>query len=115
MQIHTVLPGESIYSIAQEYSVPPTRIITDNLLRSVSDLVVGQDLVILYPTITHTVRAGETVASVAAMYNTDPGAIYRNNPILGGRPAIYPGQILNIAYDTPPLGEILSNGYAYTN
>ena len=115
MQIHTVLPGESIYSIAQEYSVPPTRIITDNLLRSVSDLVVGQDLVILYPTVTHTVRAGETVASVAAMYNTDPGAIYRNNPILGGRPAIYPGQILNIAYDTPPLGELISNGYAYTN
>lgn len=113
MQIHTVQPGESIYSAAQEYSVPPARIITDNLLRSASDLVVGQDLVILFPTVTYTVRAGDTVTTVAAEYGTDPGTIYRNNPILGGRDTIYPGQILNIAYDAPPLGDIFTNGYAY--
>jgi len=115
MQIHTVQSGESIYSIAQEYGVPPSRIITDNLLRSVSDLVPGQDLVILFPEVTHTVRAGETLTSVAELYNTNLSALYRNNPILGGRPEIYPGQILNISYGTPPLGEISSNGYAYTN
>ncbi|MBQ2727545.1 MAG: LysM peptidoglycan-binding domain-containing protein [Clostridia bacterium] len=115
MQIHTIEPGESIYSIGQEYGVPPSRIISDNLLRSVSDLAVGQDLVILTPTLTHTVTAGDTVQSIASRYGTDTNAIYRNNPILGGVPEIYPGQILNIAYETPPLGEIYSNGYAYTN
>ncbi|MBQ8513249.1 MAG: LysM peptidoglycan-binding domain-containing protein [Clostridia bacterium] len=114
MQIHTVQPGDSIYSIAQEYGVPPSRIITDNMLDSVTGLVVGQDLVILFPTVTHTVRAGDSITSIAALYGTDAGTIYRNNPILGGVPDIYPGQILNIAYDTPPLGEISSNGYAYT-
>ncbi len=60
MQIHTVQPGDSIYSIAQEYNVPPSRIITDNTLESVTGLVVGQDLVILFPTVTHTVRTGDT-------------------------------------------------------
>ena len=115
MLIHTVVPGDSIYSVSQEYGVPPSRIIGDNLLRSVSDLAVGQDLVILTPTVTHTVVPGDTLYSIAAQYGISSGGIYRNNPILGGRPEIYPGQILNIAYPAPPLGEIFSNGYAYTN
>lgn len=115
MLIHTVEAGDSIYSIGQEYGVPPSRIIGDNLLRSVTDLVVGQDLVILSPTVTHTVGPGDTLQSIAGQYGTDLNAVYRNNPILGGLPEIYPGQILNIAYPTPALGEISSNGYAYTN
>ncbi len=113
MTIHTVRSGDSIYSIAREYSVPPSRIITDNLLENPGRLVVGQDLVILFPTVTHTVRGGETLESIAAMYGTTVLALYRNNPILGGLPNVYPGQVLNVFYETPPLGEISLNGYAY--
>ncbi|MBR5252827.1 MAG: LysM peptidoglycan-binding domain-containing protein, partial [Clostridia bacterium] len=76
-------------------------------------LVVGQDLVILFPTVTHTVRGGETLERIASMYGVSLLDMYRNNPILGGLPSIYPGQVLNISYETPPLGEISSNGYAY--
>lgn len=115
MTIHTVKSGDSIYSIAREYSVPPSRIITDNLLENPSNLVVGQDLIILFPTITHTVRGGESLRSIAEMYNTTLLQLYRNNPMLGGLPNIYPGQVLNIEYETPPLGEIASIGYAYPN
>lgn len=115
MTIHTVRSGDSVYSIAREYGVPPSRIITDNLLENPSRLVVGQDLLILYPTVTHTVRGGETLSKIAAFYDTDLSVLYRNNPILGGMPDVYPGQVLNIAYDAPPLGEISLNGYAYTS
>ena len=115
MTIHTVRSGDSIYSIAREYGIPPSRIITDNLLENPSRLAVGQDLVILFPTVIHTVRGGETLAGIAAMHGVTLLDLYRNNPILGGLPNVYPGQVLNIAYETPPLGEISLNGYAYTS
>lgn len=115
MTIHTVKSGDSIYSIAREYSVPPSRIITDNLLENPGTLVVGQDIIILFPTITHTVRGGETLEYITELYNTTLQNLYRNNPFLGGMPNIYPGQVLNIAYEAPPLGEISSLGYAYPN
>lgn len=115
MTIHTVRRGDSIYSIAREYGVPPSRIITDNMLETPGKLAVGEDIVILYPTVTHTVRGGDTLQSIAAMHNTTELELYRNNPILGGKPTIYPGQTLNIFYDAPPLGEISLNGYAYTS
>lgn len=113
MTIHTVRRGDSIYSIAREYSVPPTRIINDNMLENPSRLAVGQDLVILYPTVTHMIRGGETLNSISEMYGVPIDELYRNNPILGGRSNVYPGQVLNIEYETPPLGEISVNGYAY--
>ena len=114
MTIHTVKSGDSVYSIAREYGTSPTRIIQDNLLDNPSRLVVGEDLVILQPTESYTVRGGDTLTSIAQNYGTTVGALYRNNPVLGGRPNVYPGQMLNISFETPPLGEIASNGYAYT-
>lgn len=115
MTIHTVRSGDSVYSIAREYGVTPSRIITDNLLENPGSLVVGEDIIILFPTVTHTVRGGETLDMIVSMYNTTPGNLYRNNPILGGLTNIYPGQVLNITYEEPPLGEISSLGYAYPN
>ena len=115
MQIHTVQRGDSVYSIARQYGVPASRIITDNMLMNPGQLVVGQDLVILFPTVTHTVRGGETLSGIAEQYSVPLLTLYRNNPQLGGIPGIFPGQVLNIAYETPPLGSIRTNGYAYTN
>ena len=115
MVIHTVRKGDSIYSIAREYGVPPSRIITDNMLENPSKLAVGQSLVILFPTQTHTVRGGDTLQSIARMHGLTLNELYRNNPILGGVPTIYPGQVLNISYPEPSLGEFSTNGYAYGN
>jgi len=113
MIIHTVASGDTVFSVARQYGVPVSRIITDNMLPTPGNLVVGQDLVILFPTQTHTVLGGETLNSIAAKYGTDLVTLYRNNPQLDGSPRIFPGQVLNIAYETPPLGEITTNGYAY--
>ncbi|MCQ2456999.1 MAG: glycosyl hydrolase family 18 protein [Clostridia bacterium] len=113
MTIHTVKRGDTIYSVAREYGVPPSRIITDNLLNDPANLVVGEDLVIRYPTVTHTVMGGETLYSVAQRYGVSLNRLYRNNPSLGGMPSVFPGQILNVSYEEPPLGEITTNGYVY--
>jgi len=115
MTIHTVESGDSVYSVAREYGIPPSRIITDNLLENPGNLTVGEDLLILYPTVTHTVRGGENLDYISSLYGTSRLELYRNNPILGGQPNIYPGQVLNIRYEEPELGEISLMGYAYTN
>ncbi|MBR4961285.1 MAG: LysM peptidoglycan-binding domain-containing protein [Clostridia bacterium] len=115
MQIHTVQRGDNVYSIARQYNVPASRIITDNMLMNPSQLVVGQDLVILFPLVTHTVRGGDTLSGIAESYGVPLLTLYRNNPQLSGVPGIFPGQVLNIAYPPPPLGPIRTNGYAYTN
>ena len=113
MTIYTVKSGDSIYSIARSFGVPPSRIITDNFLNDPASLTVGQDLVILFPVQTHTVRGGETLSSIAEDFGVTLLDLYRNNPMLNGMPAVFPGQVLNISYETPPLGEISTNGYIY--
>ena len=100
-------------TIAREYGIPPSRIITDNLLDKPGNLTVGEDLLILFPTKTHTVRGGENLDYLTSLYGISRGEIFRNNPILGGLTTIYPGQVLNIEYEEPPLGEISLLGYAY--
>lgn len=115
MIIHTVSPGESIFSIARQYGVPPTRLITDNLLTEPGQLVVGQDILVLFPTITHTVRGGDTLSGIASQYDTTLLNLYQYNPALHGQPQIFPGQVLNIAYPAPPNPPITVSGYAYPN
>lgn len=113
MLIHTVSPGESIFSIARQYGVPPTRLITDNLLTEPGQLVVGQDILVLFPSITHTVRGGDTLSGIADRYDTSLLTLYQYNPMLHGQPQIFPGQVLNIAYPPPPNPPITVSGYAY--
>lgn len=94
MLIHVVKPGDTVYSIALEYGIPMSQLILDNGLETSSRLAVGQALVVQFPTQTHTVQPGETLASIAAAYQLPLRQLYRNNPILGGIPELYPGQTL---------------------
>lgn len=113
MNIYTVKRGDSVFSVARQFGVPASRIITDNFLSNPARLTIGQELVILFPTRTHTIRGGETLMSVANEYGISLNAIYRNNPVLNGIDTVFPGQVLNISYEAPPLGKIITNGYAY--
>lgn len=79
-------------------------------LETSSRLAVGQALVVQFPTQTHTVQPGETLASIAAAYQLPLRQLYRNNPILGGIPEIYPGQTLVLAYDSTPEATLSVNG-----
>lgn len=111
--IHVVEPGDSVYAIARKYGVSPARIIEDNMLKRPNELVIGQTLVILFPSIVHTVREGDTIDSIAERYGITVNEIYRNNPILGGNPTIYPGQTIVIEYTQPKRGNLVVNGFAY--
>lgn len=113
MIIYEVKSGDSVFSVARRFGVPPSRIITDNFLTDASHLVPGQDLVILFPSRTHTVRGGETLYSIAREAGVSVNTLYRNNPVLDGEASVFPGQVLNISYDKPKYGEISICGYAY--
>lgn len=113
MIIHTVVPGDTIYRIARMHNVPASRIITDNMLSDPGRLIVGETLVILFPTETYTVRGGDTLSSIAARFQVSLLSLYQNNPVLNGEPAVYPGQTLNIRYVPQVNAPIRVNGYAY--
>jgi len=111
--IHVVEPGDSVYQIARRYGVSPARIIEDNMLKRPNELMVGQTLVIRFPSIVHTVREGDTIESIAERYGVTENEIYRNNPILGGKDTIYPGQTIVIEYTQPKNRSIFVNGFTY--
>lgn len=113
MTIHTVASGETIYTIARQYGVPPARIIQDNMLTDPANLVVGQTLVILYYNQVHIVEPGDTLFTIASSYGTTAKALLRNNPQLRGNPTIYEGQPIVIDYESVIRGKLTTNGYAY--
>lgn len=113
MDIHVVRPGDTLYSIALQYGVPMTRLIGDNQLPDPSRLVAGQTLVIQYPEQAHTVTEGETLFSIASIYGITPGQLLRNNPVLRGENAVFPGQTLVLSFRQEKQGALFVNGYAY--
>lgn len=113
MLIYIVETGDTVYSVAEEFGVPPSVIIGDNALRTNGALAVGQALLIRQPTSIYTVAEGDTVYSVASRFGLDVNALYRLNPSLGGVPVLYPGQTL-VTGDSPPVyGTAATNAYVY--
>lgn len=113
MEIHIVTQGETIYSIANEYGTSPQRLIVDNGLTGLNNLVIGQSLIILRPSVTHTVTQGESIYSIAALYEIDPIRLILNNPTLIFNTNIIPGEILTIEFDNQTNGNIETYGYIY--
>ncbi len=113
MEIYIVKSGDTAESIAQQYNIPTYVLVMLNNLNQIQNLVVGQALLILRPLRYHTVQANETLFSIAQRYGIDTGTLYRNNPNLGGRPLVYPGQTLIIEFERNPQKTIDVNGYAY--
>ena len=113
MDIHVVQPGDSLYSIAQQYGVSLSRLLEDNQLPNPTQLVVGQTIVIQYPKSTYTVRSGDTLSSIAKVTGISVKQLLRNNPVLRGEPNILPGQELLLEFEQEKEGILSVNGYAY--
>jgi spore germination protein len=111
MKIHVVQQGDTITSIAESYGITVERLLVDNDLPNPYDLVIGQSIIIVYPTITYTVQEGDTLNGIAVAYNTSILQLLRNNPFLSDREYIYPGETLVISYGEK-RGKIATNGYA---
>lgn len=113
MIIHVVKPGETVYSIARQYSASPTQIIRDNGLGPSGQCALGQALIVAIPKVTYTVEPGDTLFSIAIKYKMGVNQLRRNNPALMGNDTIYPGQVLIISYGEEKVGTLASGGYAY--
>ncbi len=112
MIIYVVQPGDSVYSIAEFYGISPAKLIQDNGLEDLENLVAGQALLIVYPEQTYVVQDGDTVAGIADAYGITPIQLLRNNPNLSDTEYLYPGETLVISYGEK-IGEIATNGFAY--
>ena len=113
MDIHVVRAGETVSSVAARYGVPAGILAGVNGVAPDAPLAVGQTLVVRHPRELHTVASGESVYSIALRYGLSVRTLYQNNPALGGRSALYPGQTLVIAYDDTPTRTLAVNAYSY--
>lgn len=111
MEIYVVQEGDTLESIAQSHGVTIDKLILDNGLSTVSNLAIGQTLVITYPQIVHTVQAEETLEQIAALYQVTTLQLLRNNPFLVNRDVI-PQEVLVISYNTKD--SIAANGFCYS-
>lgn len=115
MRIHVVKPGESIYSISQQYRVPAQKIISDNELTDPEQLVVGQTIVILEGTRRHVVASGESVYSIARAYKISVRDLLAANPQITNPSSLQPGMVITIPPVTYNYGPIEVNGYTFPN
>jgi len=113
--IHTVSPGESVYSIARFYGVSPSEIIQANRLTQPDALVVGQALVIPGNFTAHTVTAGESMYTIARDYGVSLSALLRTNPGITNYERLQIGQTVIVPVRPRKLGTIYVNGYAFPN
>jgi spore germination protein len=111
MEIYIVQIGDDIFSIADNYGVPVMKLIQDNGLVNPYNLVLGQAIIIVFPSQTHTVEEGDTLASIANTYDVTLMQLLRNNSFLSERNYIYPGETLVIKYNTNQ--KISINGFTY--
>lgn len=112
MQIHVVKPGETFFSIAQNYGLSVEYLQNINQLPNPNDLAVGQTIIILYPEITHIVIQGDTLSSIADQYGVTTIRLYRNNPYTTQRPLV-PGDIIVVSFKSPFIGATKISGYIY--
>jgi len=113
--IHTVSPGESVYSIARKYGVPPSGITEANRLPDPDALVVGQALVIPGNFTSHTVSGGDSMFSIARDYGVSLSALLRANPGITNYERLQIGDTVIVPVREPKLGTIYVNGYAFPN
>ena len=111
--IITVERGDSVFSIARQYSVLPEKILSDNGLKAEESLVTGQSLVILSPSeVFDAVRATD-VRYISEETGVREKNVYRNNYFLGGRRNVPALSQVVLKYTDEPVYSAVVGGYAY--
>lgn len=114
MEIHVVKSGETLESIAQQYGIAPSLIISVNELPNPDNLVVGQSLAIRIPETNHTVVQGDTITTIAETYGVTTTEILQNNPRVAIMGTVVPGETIIISFrGDESIDTIIVNGYAY--
>ncbi len=112
MNIHVVQPGDTIYTIADQYSVNAERLALDNDISDPNHLIPGEALFIIRPIQTYIVQEGDSLANIADENGIDIMELLRNNPNLSYN-NIPAGIELVISYGAEKTGAIRTGGFAY--
>jgi murein DD-endopeptidase MepM/ murein hydrolase activator NlpD len=97
LQVHAVVTGETLLSIAARYGITPQTLAYNNGIKDTSELRPGQSVVI--PPIDaaiHVVRDGETLADVAATFGADPNTVRIVNSVAFEPADVTVGRVLLI-------------------
>ncbi len=113
MVIHTVQPGDSLYSIGRRYGVSPNRLIADNAIENPQRLMVGQAIVVPVTSVRHRVARGESLYSITGMYGVTQDAVLAANPSIRDPNRINAGQMITIPFGDEKLGSVYVNGYVF--
>lgn len=113
MEIITVAPGDTVFSISQKYGISAEKIIADNGLGYDGGLVVGQSLVLLFPKNEYITTSKESIRGISLETGITPGTIFRNNIDLGGTIFIDAQKSIVLSYENKPTLTKFIGGYAY--
>ncbi len=97
MQIHVVQPGNTLWSIAQNYQSSINQIVLVNGLDHPDALVVGQALVIPEPSREHIVQPGDTLWGIANRYGVSVQQLAANNN-LSNPQLLFVGELIKLPY-----------------
>lgn len=97
MEIYIVKEGDTLQSIATQYSVSIERLAYDNDIVK-DELVVGQALLIAIPDVVYTIQSGDTLQSIADAFEITILQIVRNNSYLLNENFLLPGREIVISY-----------------
>jgi len=112
MQIHVVVAGDTVSSVAAQYGVSPSLLGQLNQIPD-GNLAVGQTLVVYDDAEIYVVRQGDTLYGISRMTGVPVRTLYQNNYFLAGRDEVQPGDKLILSLGEEKKGTLGVNGYAY--
>ncbi|MBP0979434.1 MAG: LysM peptidoglycan-binding domain-containing protein [Oscillospiraceae bacterium] len=114
MILHTIKSGDTIYKLSKKYNVSEKKIIEDNNIKNINNLLIGQSLVIIPENIIYKIKKGDTLYKISKNYNITLNNLLSANPNITNPDIIYIDQDIKIpANSTKKLRSIDVTGYAF--
>ena len=113
MIIHNVKSGETLTGVASCYGISPIKLAENNGISHKSDLIEGEELLILQPSRSTNAKSGESLDDIARRFGVRESTLLGINPELCGSGRLYAGQPIAVRYGQPLYGLGIGNGYYY--
>lgn len=113
MLIYTVKSGDTLAEISRLFGVPINRIAADNQLQNLSQLAVGQNLLIMTNEIRYILQQGQTLYSVSQEYGVPLEVLLEANPDLNPISLRAGDTVIIPVAQERTRRPVIVNGYAY--
>lgn len=111
--IITAKNGDTLASLAAEYSVPADKLGADNGLSEEREPVAGQSIVVAVAESSYVPQEKTTVADISQITQTSQKNIFRNNFFLGGQQNVDRYSFVVLSYEEATDIKKIIGGYAY--